>query len=78
MTTLISTLIVVAAAVVGLCSVAPAASAREEPQIVAGTNYRLVIQATKGGGAGKSATYGAVVYEKVDKTRQLLSFNPAN
>ena len=124
MRALISMLIVAAAAVVGLCSVAPAASAREEPQIVggwkpiknvndphiqeigrwavsehvkqasdglvfskvvsgevqivAGTNYRLVIQATKGGGAGKSATYGAVVYEKVDKTRQLLSFNPAN
>jgi len=116
-------LIVVAAAVVGLCSVAPAASAREEPQIVggwkpiknvndphiqeigrwavaehvkqasdglvfskvvsgeeqivAGTNYKLVIQATRGG-SGKSVTYGAVVYEKLDKTRQLLSFNPAN
>lgn len=127
MRTLISMLIVAAAAVVGLCSVAPAASAREEPpmpqivggwkpiknvndphiqelgrwavsehvkqasdglvfskvvsgeeQVVAGTNYKLVIQVTKGGGAGKSATYGAVVYEKLDKTRQLLSFNPAN
>ena len=126
MRALISMLIVAAAAVVCLCSVAPAASAREEPpvpkifggwkpiknvddphiqelgrwavsehvkqasdglvfskvvsgeeQIVAGTNYKLVIQATRGG-AGKSATYGAVVYEKLDKTRQLLSFNPAN
>ena len=123
MRALISMLIVAAAAVVGLCSVAPAASASEEPQIVggwkpiknvndphiqelgrwavsehvkqasdglvfskvvsgeeqlvAGTNYKLVIQATRGG-AGKSATYGAVVYERFDKTRQLLSFNPAN
>ncbi|XP_066385174.1 cysteine proteinase inhibitor 8-like [Miscanthus floridulus] len=116
-------LIVVAAAVAGLCSVAPAASASEEPQIVggwksiknvndphiqelgrwavseydtaasdslvfskvvsgeeqvvAGTNYKLIIEATKG--AGKNATYGAAVYEKEwTKTRQLLSFAPAN
>ncbi|EER92057.1 hypothetical protein BDA96_04G151700 [Sorghum bicolor] len=126
MRTLISMLVVAAAAVVGLCSVAPAASARGEPpvpqavggwkpinvndphiqelgrwavsehgkqasdrlvfgkvvsgeeQIVAGTKYKLVIQATRAGAGGNSATYGAVVYEKVDKTRQLLSFSPAN
>lgn len=125
MRTLISMLIA-AAAVVGLCSVAPAASAREAPapqivgkwtpikdvndpdiqdlgrwaisehvkqasdglsfskvvsceeQVVAGTNYKLVIEATRGAD-GKSATYGAVVYEKEwTKTRQLLSFAPAN
>jgi hypothetical protein len=118
-------MLIVAAAVVGLCSVAPAASAREAPlpenvgrwtpitdvndpeiqeigrwavsehdaaasdslvfskvvrgeeQVVAGTNYKLVIEATKGAG-GKIATYGAVVYEKVDNTRQLLSFAPEN
>jgi accessory colonization factor AcfC len=40
-------------------------------------NYKLVIEATDG--AGKSATYGAAVYEQEEtKTRQLLTFEPAN
>ncbi|XP_066385211.1 cysteine proteinase inhibitor 8-like [Miscanthus floridulus] len=47
-----------------------------EEQVVAGTNYKLIIEATKG--AGKNATYGAAVYEEWTKTRQLLSFAPAN
>ncbi|XP_034577296.1 cysteine proteinase inhibitor 8 [Setaria viridis] len=115
--------LIVAAAVLGLCSVAPTAAARVAPQIVgawkpikdvsdphiqelggwavsehvkqandglrfgkvvsgeelvvSGMNYKLVIEATDG--AGKSATYGAAVYEQEwTKTRQLLAFEPAN
>jgi accessory colonization factor AcfC len=48
-----------------------------EEQVVSGMNYKLVIEATDG--AGKSATYGAAVYEQEEtKTRQLLTFEPAN
>lgn len=49
---------------------------RGEEQVVAGTNYRLVIEATNG--AGKSAAYVAVVYEALSTARKLLSFGPAN
>jgi hypothetical protein len=48
-----------------------------EEQVVSGMTYKLVIAATDA--AGKSATYGAAVYDEWwTKTGQLLSFEPAN
>ncbi|CAL4931814.1 unnamed protein product [Urochloa decumbens] len=124
MKSIISSALFVAAAVIALCSVAPAAAAARvapqivggwkpikdasdphiqelggwavaehvkkandglrfgkvvsgEEQVVSGMNYKLVIEATNGD--GKSGTYGAAVYEQEwTKTRQLLSFEPAN
>ncbi|KAL6626468.1 hypothetical protein ACP70R_030194 [Stipagrostis hirtigluma subsp. patula] len=118
MRTILPAALVVAVAVTGLCSVAPAAAALvggwspikdvNDPhiqelggwavaehvrqvhdglqftkvvsgreQVVSGMNYELVIVVSNG--AGKSATYGAVVYEQEwTKTRKLLAFDPAN
>jgi len=48
-----------------------------DEQVVSGMNYMLLIEATNG--AGKSATYGAAVYEQEwTKTRKLLAFAAAN
>ncbi|PAN48949.1 hypothetical protein GQ55_9G428100 [Panicum hallii var. hallii] len=49
-----------------------------DEQVVSGMNYMLLIEATSGA-AGKSATYGAAVYEQEwTKTRRLLAFEAAN
>ena len=118
-----SSLLIGAAVIIALCSVAPAAAARAahiivggwrpikdvndphiqelggwavsehvrqandglrfgrvvsgDEQVVSGMNYMLLIEATNG--AGKSATYGAAVYEQEwTKTRKLLAFAAAN
>jgi len=48
-----------------------------DEQVVSGMHYMLLIEATNG--AGKSATYGAAVYEQEwTKTRKLLAFAAGN
>ncbi|KAF8698419.1 hypothetical protein HU200_035158 [Digitaria exilis] len=119
---IVPSMLIVAAAVIGLCSVAPAAAEGEMPQMGGGwehirdvndphiqelgrwavsehvkvandglrfvkvvsgreqayygVSYELVTEATNG--AGKSAAYGAVVYELENKTRELMAFRPTN
>ncbi len=46
---------------------------KAESQVVAGTNYRLTLTAKSG---GVSKKYQAVVWEKLDDTKELTSFQP--